>query len=340
MWTDPALQVVTVHNPGAATVGDETVLLFRSHLRCGISVLGLARSVDGIREWRIDSEPALVPADGADLYGSGVDKIMAVEMESGGVEDARVNPVDGTFAVAYSAYHGQIAHSVQVCLATTDDLKSFTRYGPILSQDMRNVVIFPERIGGRYVALLRPNGTASGQIGGAYTQIRVAYADDFRAGPWIVDDQPIMSTGHGPSSFSDKIGPGAPPVRTRHGWLNLFHGVRTTLSGNRYVLGVALHDLHDVRRVHMSSIPIVFPTAADCRTAETDYVHVPGVVFSCGMLRRSDGSLIIYYAGADTVVNVAVSHEDVLAELCLRYSQDPLTGTLRNQPWHRAIHAR
>jgi len=137
-----------------------------------------------------------------------------------------------------------------------------------------------------------------------------------------------MRTGAGPSAFSDKIGPGAPPVRTRHGWLHLFHGVRATMDGNPYVLGVALHDLEDPRRVRMSSIPVLFPSPADCRTPEDAYVHVPNVVFSCGMLRRADGTLVIYYAGNDTVLNVGYSHEDVLAELCVRYGQDPLTGQL------------
>ena len=114
---------------------------------------------------------------------------------------------------------------------------------------------------------------------------------------------------------------------------NLFHGVRTTMDGNPYVLGVALHDLDDPRRIHMSSIPVLFPSRADCRVAEADYVHVPNVVFSCGMLRRHDGALVVYYAGNDTTMNVAFSHEDVLAELCLRYGQDALTGRLLYTPW-------
>jgi predicted GH43/DUF377 family glycosyl hydrolase len=55
---------------------------------------------------------------------------------------------------------------------------------------------------------------------------------------------------------------------------------------------------------------------------------VPNVVFSCGLVREPTGTVVIYYAGNDTVMNVAVTHEDVLAELCLRYGQDPLTGKL------------
>jgi len=101
------------------------------------------------------------------------------------------------------------------------------------------------------------------------------------------------------------------------------------MDGNPYVLGVALHDLRRPHLVQMSSIPILFPSRADCRVDETDYVHVPNVVFSCAMLRRPDGTLLVYYGGNDTVMNVAVSHEDVLAELCRRYGQDPRTGQLR-----------
>jgi predicted GH43/DUF377 family glycosyl hydrolase len=332
-WRTPRLQVVTVHNAGAAVVGAQTLLLFRSHLRPGLSVLGLARSDDGVTGWAVDPRPVLVPAGPGDRYGAHVDPERVAAMESGGVEDARINPVDGGgFAITYSAYDGRVPNQVRVALATTDDFAEITRHGPMLERDMRNVVLFPERIDGRYVGLFRPNDTAA-EIGGAYTQIHIGYADDLRSGPWTIEDEPIMRTGAGPSAFSDKIGPGAPPVRTRHGWLNLFHGVRTTMDGNPYVLGVALHDADDPRTVRMSSIPVLFPTRADCRVAETDYVHVPNVVFSCGMLRRADGSLLIYYSGNDTVLNLAFSHEDVLAELCLRYGQDPHTGELCYDPW-------
>ena len=203
-----------------------------------------------------------------------------------------------------------------------------TRFGPMLRRDMRNVVLFPERIDGRYVGLFRPNDELPADTGGIFREIRIGYADDFHTGPWNVAQEPVMRTNGSPSAFADKIGPCAPPVKTDHGWLSLFHGVRTTMDGNPYVLGVALHDLQQPRTVRMSSIPVLFPSRADCRVGETDYVHVPNVLFSCAMLRRPDGTLLIYYAGNDTVMNVAVSHEDILAELCRRYGQDPHTGRL------------
>jgi predicted GH43/DUF377 family glycosyl hydrolase len=328
VWQEPHLRVVTVHNAGTATVPGGVVMLFRSHLRSGVSVIGLARSANGVTDWALHPRPVLVPAGRGDRYAPGVAADEMVDIESGGVEDPRINPVDGTFAITYSAYHARVRNRVRVSLALTDDFLAYTRFGPVLDRDMRNVVLFPERIGGRYVGLFRPNDVCAGDTGGSFTQIRIGYADDFRTGPWKIDDEPVMRTGGGPSAFSDKIGPGAPPVRTKHGWLNLFHGVRSTMDGNPYVLGVALHDLDDPRRVRMSSIPVLFPSRADCRVADTDYVHVPNVVFSCGLVRRNDGTILVHYAGNDTVMNVAVTHEDVLAELCQRYGQDPLTGRL------------
>src|SRR2546421_11065740 len=62
VWTEPHRRVVTVHNAGVALVGSETVMLFRSHLRCGISVLGLARSDDGVTDWRGDPRALPQPA--------------------------------------------------------------------------------------------------------------------------------------------------------------------------------------------------------------------------------------------------------------------------------------
>jgi predicted GH43/DUF377 family glycosyl hydrolase len=326
VWTSPRRRVVTVHNAGVVNVGGETVMLFRSHLRSGISVIGLARSRDGITGWRVEPRPFLQPAAADDRVSPGVDIEDIAAMEAAGVEDPRINPVEGRYAITYSGYAAGVRDRVRVLLATTDDFTTITRHGPVLDTDMRNVVLFPERIDGRYVGLFRPNDTLPADVGGRYREIRIGYAEDFRTGPWDIALQPVMRTHGSPSAFADKIGPGAPPVRTRHGWLNLFHGARETMAGHPYVLGVALHELRRPDAVQLSSIPILFPVPADCRVGDADYVHVPNVVFSCAMLRQADGSLVIYYGGNDTVMNVGFSHEDVLAELCRRYGQHPQSG--------------
>ena len=319
VWTKPELQVVTVHNAGITRLEEETIMLFRSHLRSGISILGIARSKDGIKNWQIDPKPFLIPATENDIIADHLDIHEVISMESGGVEDPRITKIDQEYAITYSAYHGSIKNRVRVSLAMTKDFSSVKRYGPMLDRDMRNVVIFPEKIDGKYAALFRPNDNLEGDTGGIFTQIRLGYSSNLKLGNWDISVDPIMQTGGGPSAFSDKIGPGAPPIKTSKGWLNIFHGVRTTMDGNPYVLGAALHDLKNPAKVKISSIPILFPSKADCRVEETDYVHVPNVVFSCGAVKRDDGRILIYYAGNDTVMNVGFTHEDVLIKLCEEY---------------------
>ncbi len=328
VWRNPAHQVVTAHNAGVARLGGETIMLFRSHLRCGISVLGVARSENGIDGWRVDPEPALKPAGMRDYFAGAVDPDEQREAEGGGVEDPRIMRMGDEFAITYSAYHGSIKNRVRVSLAVTTDFRKFVRYGPVHHADMRNVAFFPESIDGRYYGLFRPNDITEGDVGGVYAQIRLGDTTDWRSGSWHIDSEPVMRTGFGPSAFSDKIGPGAPPIKTDRGWISIFHGVRTTMDGNPYVLGAALHDLENPERVMVSAVPILFPAAADCRIDEEEYCHVPNVVFCCGALAREDGVIQIYYGGNDTVMNVGVTHADVLIGLCKQCPQNPHTGAL------------
>src|SRR5690554_3367442 len=327
VWKDPALKVITVHNAGVTEYDNQILLLFRSHLRSGRSVLGIARSPDGITNWRIDPYPALIPATPNDIFENGVDIQNQIEMESGGIEDPRITRIDDKYIITYSAYHAKISNRVRVCIASTTDFISFTRLGPIVETDMRNVVIFPEKIETKYFALLRPNDSTFEDLGGLYTQIKTGTSRSLKQGQWKISKEPIIQTGAGPSSFSDKIGPGAPPIKTSQGWLSIFHGVRKTMSGNPYVLGVALHNIYNPSEVLMSSIPVLFPTSADCKVRDDVYVHVPQVVFTCGALKKEDGTVMIYYGGNDTVLNLALSHEDILIGMCKNYNQDPLNGS-------------
>jgi predicted GH43/DUF377 family glycosyl hydrolase len=332
-WDLPSLSTVTAHNAAVVRHDNQTIMLFRSHLRTGMSVIGLARSTSGIDHWEIAPRPVILPATLQDTFAEDSARQSIVEHEAGGVEDPRIVRMGDTYAITYSAYHGRVKNRVRVSLITTSDFRTFVRHGPMLERDMRNVVLFSEPIEGEYAGLFRPNDGRTGDLGGEYTQIRLGRTLDWRTGPWRMELTPVMRTGGGPSAFSDKIGPGAPPIKIPHGWLSIFHGVRTTMAGNPYVLGVALHALDNPASVRMSAMPILFPTAADCRVAADDYVHVPQVVFSCGAVRGDDGSILVYYGGNDTVMNVGITHEDVLIEMCERFGQDPLTGERLYRLW-------
>jgi len=325
VWKKPEWQVVTVHNAGAVEFRGETILLFRSHLRSGVSVLGIAKSKDGYSNWRIEKKPVMMSATAKDLFRRGANKKHIIENESGGVEDPRIVKIGNEYVVMYHAYHARIKDKVRVAIATTKDFRKFVRYGHATEDNMRNMVMFSEKIGGKYVALFRIN-EEKGVGGGKYTAIRIGYSKDYKKGNWKLKKGPIIKTGGGPSAIQDKIGPGAPPIKTRKGWLNIFHGVRMTMADNPYVLSVALHELKNPENVKVSNIPILFPTEADANVKSDVYVHVDNVVFTCGAIRKKNGEIVIYYGGDDSVMNICVSHEDILTELCEKYGQNALTG--------------
>lgn len=338
---DPRLYTYTVHNAGVARVevndGSKIIMLFRSHIADGRSVIGKAVSRSGLADWAVCDRPFLLPATLNDAFAGGVDVAATIAAEAGGVEDMRINPVgNGLYLLTYSAYNETVTDEVKVMTAITRDFKNVIRYGPVSEKDMRNVVVFPEPdTYGNWVALVRPNDKTlevlgSGHIGGSFGEILAALAPE-PTGPWQTE-RVIMRSGYGPSAFQAKIGPGAPPVKTEYGWLNIFHGVRSTMDGNPYTLGVAFHDLKyptDPDQLRVSAKPLLMPTSDDCLVKGSDYVHVPNVVFTCGVLAESNGTVAIYYGGNDTVMNVGLTNIQILNEMCNTFPQDPLTGKHR-----------
>ena len=81
-WGSAALQVKTVHNAGIAEFDGRVVMLFRSHLRNGISVLGTARSNDGLGGWQVDPEPAMLPCAESDRFAEGTEPAELFENET------------------------------------------------------------------------------------------------------------------------------------------------------------------------------------------------------------------------------------------------------------------
>jgi beta-1,2-mannobiose phosphorylase / 1,2-beta-oligomannan phosphorylase len=97
--------VETVHNAAVVKHGSEYIMLFRSHLRTGRSIIGLARSADGFR-FSADPQPFLTP----DREGP------FAAYEEFGVEDPRVTLLEGEYIITYSAYS---RNGVRIALAKT-----------------------------------------------------------------------------------------------------------------------------------------------------------------------------------------------------------------------------
>lgn len=281
--------VETVHNAGMTRYKNRIIMLFRSHLRNGRSIIGLAESEDGFN-FTVNPEPFIVPSQ---------DGVFA-EYEASGVEDPRICLIDGEYLITYSVYS---QHGVRIALAKTRDFKTLERVSLITQADMRNVVIFPEKFNGRYARLDRPHSEIS---------------------PWSVwltwspdlihwgDSEVVMK----PVAYhwdESKIGPGATPIKTEKGWLNIYHGVFETMDGAVYRLGVALHDLKNPAKI--IGVCDEWILSPQDPWELTGYVH--NVVFTCGAVEDGEGGVIIYWGGADTVMCAGRADIGELVGLCV-----------------------
>ncbi|MDA3883523.1 MAG: glycoside hydrolase family 130 protein [Bacteroidales bacterium] len=288
--------VATVHNAGVVKLNDTYIMIFRSHLLNGRSILGKAESEDGF-DFVADKKPFMVPAT------EGVFK----EYEEYGIEDPRITFLNGEYLITYSAYS---RNGVRIGLAKTTDFKSVQRISLITEADYRNVVIFPEMFNGLYARLDRPHSEISPW------SIWISYSPDLIH--WG-ESKLIMK----PCQYhwdEMKIGPGAPPIKTPRGWLNIYHGVFPTMAGSVYRLGVALHDIQDPSKIiAVGDEWILQPEEA---FEITGYVH--NVVFCCGAVPEEDGSIKIYWGGADSVMCVGIANVEELVDNCLDNSRPAL----------------
>lgn len=288
--------VATVHNAAVVKYREKYMMLFRSHKMNGRSILGLAESSDGFH-FTASKEPFMVPETTGE-FG---------EYEAYGVEDPRITFIDGEYLITYSAYS---RHGVRIGLAKTRDFKTVERVALITEADYRNVVIFPEKFNGLYARLDRPHSEI------APWSIWISYSPDLK---YWGGSKRIMK----PVQYhwdEMKIGPGAPPVYTSKGWLNIYHGVFPTMDGSVYRLGVALHDLKDPS--HIIAVGDDWILQPEMEYEITGYVH--NVVFTCAAVPEDDGTIKIYWGGADKVMCVGTARIDDLVHHCLSHPRNPL----------------
>ena len=91
------------------------------------------------------------------------------------------------------------------------------------------------------------------------------------------------------------------------------------MDGAVYRLGVALHDLEDPAKI--LGVADEWILQPEDPWEVTGYVH--NVVFTCGAIPEDDGTVKIYWGGADTVICMGAAVIDDLVRLCLSASRPP-----------------
>jgi predicted GH43/DUF377 family glycosyl hydrolase len=273
-----------VFNPAVIRDGERYVMLYRAQDAKGTSRLGMAASRDGIHFAR-EPEPALAPE--------------AEYERGGGVEDPRLVKIGATFYLTYTAYDGKNA---QLALATSPDLRRWTRRGVIMPANAgrwnvkwtKSGAILTEPVGGRYWMYYMADAAAgSDQMGVAYSTDLLRWTEAL--------DAPVL--GRRPGHFDSRVvEPGPPPVMLQEGILLVYNGADDRLV---YRTGWALFDRNDPTRViARSDAPIFEPQRGWERNGQ-----VPNVVFVEGLVREGKRWLF-YYGGADKHVGVAQANEN------------------------------
>lgn len=322
----PDYQILGAFNPGAAIYKDEVILLLRVAERC-VSIKGKVkipvykfekdRSYPGVKEFDInDPDVKLKDTRGViykekiflssmshihlarskDGYNFTIDEkpfIFPVdESEEYGCEDARVTFINGQYYINFTVVSED---SLATKLAVTRDFKTLERKGIIFHPENKDVAIFPEKVKDKYIALHRPHNSGFGKPSIWYSES----PDLLHWGNHKCILQPRNTRYE-----SEKIGGGAPPIKTDQGWLVIYHGKG---DNQLYSLFCLLLDLDDPTRIiRQAEKPLMLPS---------EDFELKGffgnVVFTNGLVEK-DNKIFIYYGAADESVGLAVTDTEYL----------------------------
>lgn len=213
------------------------------------------------------------------------------ELEEYGVEDPRITPLNSRF---YFTYVAVSRHGPATALASTTDFRTFERHGIVFCPENKDVVLFPEKIHGAFMALHRP------VCGSPFTRPEM----------WTAKSDDLIHWGqHQPLALpeaewqSGRVGAGPPPIRVSGGWLAIYHGNRRSTNPGEvgiYSAGAVLLDEHNPNRaLKWIPEPLLKPEADFEKNG-----FVPNVVFPTGLIRDGE-NLLVYFGAADECTAVA-----------------------------------
>ena len=315
-------RAATVFNPACLIDDDGKFYLFERAteslrpLKCHV---GLLASEDGVHFDLVQDQPVLSPEDFPQPCGT--------------IEDPRVVKLEGKYYMTYARRKfASLCHPTgtgipeyeehpeapeehlnhyQAGIAVSDDKIHWTDLG-LVTEDTthdRDLVLFPEKINGRYAMLRRPESWVGADYGTDKPSIWITFSDDLAN--W---DEPTLICKPEASWEDRKVGAATPPLKTDEGWLTLYHGVEDATS--TYRVGAMLLDLEDPSKVLARTADFLMEPEA---YYEKCGVIIPNTIFPTGNVIKDD-TIYLYYGCCDTCIALATaSVEDVMATLTLNH---------------------
>jgi len=284
-----------VFNAGAVYLDDKIHLIYRAIGEDYISRFGYALSTDGFNI----SERSINP-----IYSRRVSSLSKIPSSSGGgfggCEDPRLVYIadEKRIYMTYTAYGVDHLAVGMTRIHINDFLKKRWNWDreKIISpwgEVHKNFTLFPERINGKYAILHSITPRIS---------IKYLSSLEFKDGEYInskYENNSVLMTWE----YVIK-GVGAPPIKTREGWILFHHGIDKREPW-KYKIGVMLLNLSNPEEVlYKSNGPILEPTE------KYEYNGFkPSVVYLCGAIIRHK-MLLLYYGAADTYLCIAYTWLD------------------------------
>lgn len=252
-----------------------------------VSTIGYAQSDDGINF--SEHRQLITPTEDWEMYGC---------------EDPRITFMDGKFYIFYTALsvYPFAAYGIKLAVAITTDFQTFEKH-PVTTFNSKAMGLFPEKINGKFAALLTINtDLPPAKISLAlFDREEDMWSQQYWTEWYENANDHIINLLR---DARDQVELGAPPIKTAQGWLVIYSYIKNYLSNDKiFGIEAVLLDLNDPRKVvGRTSLPLLTP--------EADYeLHgiVPDVIFPSGALVK-DNLLYVYYGAADTRVALATMH--------------------------------
>lgn len=238
-----------------------------SHLR------KVVLSPDGYHIEKIEQEPVFYPKEIYEEYG---------------VEDPRIVKIKNEYIMSYVSVS---EFGITSSFAKSPDLINWERLGIIFAIENKDCVLFPNKIRGEYVALTRPVGNFSFEK----PSIWISYSKDLK---YWGKETSIIHTRENSWDY-DRIGAGCPPIKTKKGWLLIYHGV----NNNVYSAGAILLDLNNPEKILArtpKNKPLFKPNS---KFEKKGFVN--NVVFPTGAILDLDKKHLLIYSGtADRYISI------------------------------------
>lgn len=300
--------VNAVFNSGAIYLDGKYVLVARVEGYDRKSFFAVARSDNGVDNFVFDKYPVRLPKYGED--DTNVYDMRLTQHEDGWIyglfcSERKDKTVDDT------------SSAVAKCgIVRTKDLINWDRLPDLDTKyQQRNVVLHPEFADGKYMLYTRPSdGFIDVGSGGG---IGCALVDSMENAK--ITEENIIEKRVYHTIKEVKNGAGAPPIKTKDGWLHIAHGVRNTAAGLRYVLYCFMTDLKDPQKVIYTPGGYFLAPLGSERVGD-----VSNVVFTNGAIEK-DGDIYIYYASSDTRLHVATTTVEKMVDYCKNTPKDGYT---------------